>query len=118
MWIAGGIGVTPFLSWLRSLDGELDRRVDFFYSADHVSPFADEIREIADQYATLRVHLVDTSVSGFLTTSDVLASIDEPPERLSVFMCGPARMLEMFQDEFKDAGVPGRHIYREHFDWR
>jgi len=118
VWIAGGIGVTPFLSWLRSLDGELDQRVDFFYSTDHVSPFADEIREIADHYASLRVHLVDSSVSGFLTTVDILASIEEPPARLSVFMCGPERMLELFQDELKDAGVPARHIYREHFDWR
>ena len=32
VWIAGGVGVAPFLSWLRSLDGELMESVDFFTS--------------------------------------------------------------------------------------
>jgi hypothetical protein len=32
VWIAGGVGVAPFLSWLRALDGHLRHRVDFFYS--------------------------------------------------------------------------------------
>ena len=48
VWIAGGVGVAPFLSWLRALDGQLPHRVDFFYSADGEAPFAEEIREIAE----------------------------------------------------------------------
>ncbi len=32
IWIAGGIGITPFLSWIRSIDGQLDRTIDFYYS--------------------------------------------------------------------------------------
>ena len=51
VWIAGGVGVAPFLSWLRALDGhQLPHRVDFFYSADGEAPFADEIRAIADRH--------------------------------------------------------------------
>ena len=68
IWIAGGIGVTPFLSWLRSLDRPLDQRVDLFYSTDHASPFGDEILHVAEANDSLRVHLIDTSVSGLLTT--------------------------------------------------
>jgi ferredoxin-NADP reductase len=48
-----------------------------------------------------------------------LASTDgEQPDTLSVFMCGPAGMTRKFQAEFRRAGIPRRHIYREHFDWR
>jgi ferredoxin-NADP reductase len=33
-------------------------------------------------------------------------------------MCGPAGMTRNFRTEFRRAGIPARHIYREYFDWR
>ena len=67
VWIAGGVGVAPFLSWLRALDGQLPHRVDFFYTADGEAPFAEEIREIADRHESLHAHLIDTASEGRLT---------------------------------------------------
>jgi ferredoxin-NADP reductase len=32
IWIAGGTGVTPFISWIRSLDSGFAREVEFWYS--------------------------------------------------------------------------------------
>ena len=90
VWIAAGVGVAPFLSWLRALDGgDLPYRVDFFYTADGDAPFADEIREIADSHQALHVHMVDTSVDGRLTPEQVLHVADSDPNGLSFFMCGP-----------------------------
>jgi predicted ferric reductase len=66
----------------------------------------------------IRAHIVD-SRDGHLTAAQVLASTDgEQPDTLSVFMCGPARMTRNFRAEFRRAGIPRRHIYREYFDWR
>jgi predicted ferric reductase len=118
VWIAGGVGVAPFLSWLRALDGDLPHRVDFFYSADGEAPFADEIREIADRHASLHAHLIDTGVEGRLTPERVLATADGDSKGLSVFMCGPKAMLRSFQTQLRLAGVPSRRIHREYFDWR
>jgi predicted ferric reductase len=118
VWIAGGVGVAPFLSWLRALDGHLPQRVDFFYSAAGEAPFAAEIREIADRHDSLHAHLIDTTTEGRLTTERVLASADGDPSGLSVFMCGPNAMLSSFETQLRQAGVPARRIHREHFDWR
>jgi len=118
VWIAAGIGVAPFLSWLRALDGQLPHRVDFFYSADGEAPFAEEIREIAGRYESLHVHLIDTSVEARLTTERVVATADGDLRRLSVFMCGPNVMLRNFQTQLRQAGVPSSRIHRERFDWR
>jgi predicted ferric reductase len=118
IWIAGGVGVAPFLSWLRALDGQLPYRVDFFYTADGEAPFANEICTIADRHESLRAHLIDTSVEGRLTAERVLAVADGDPHRLSVFMCGPQGMLRSFQTQLRRVGVPSRHIHREYFDWR
>ena len=118
IWIAGGVGVAPFLSWLRALNGQLPQQVDFFYSADGTPPFADEIRTIADRYPSLHAHLIDTSVDGRLTTERVLSAADGDRRQLSVFMCGPQGMLRSFQSQLRLAGVPPRQIHREYFDWR
>ena len=118
VWIAGGVGVAPFLSWLRSLDGHLPRRVDFFYAADGDAPFAEEIRSIADRHDSLSAHLIDTSTAGRLTTDHVLATAGGDAGGLSVFMCGPRGMLRTFQSQLRVAGVPARNIHREYFDWR
>ncbi len=118
VWIAGGVGVAPFLSWLRSLDGHFSRRVHFFYAVDGDAPFADEIREIAERHDSLSAHLIDTSVTGRLTTEQVLATAGGPAGDLSVFMCGPQGMLRTFQSQMRVAGVSPRNIHREYFDWR
>jgi predicted ferric reductase len=45
VWIAGGIGLTPFLSFLRDMDGNLAHDVDFYYTVRHPEEalFLDEI---------------------------------------------------------------------------
>jgi predicted ferric reductase len=122
LWIAGGIGVTPFLSWLRGL-GEHPVRgpVDFFYSSsDAGMPYAAEIRELAARSDLVRVHIHD-SRQGHLTAEWILAEAHgaaQHPGQLSVFLCGPAGMIQALHSGFRRRGVPGGHIYREHFDWR
>ncbi|WP_041840822.1 ferredoxin reductase family protein [Actinoplanes friuliensis] len=118
IWIAGGVGVAPFLSWLRSLDGPLPYRVDFFYSAVGTPAFADEIRTIADRHDDLHAHIIDTSLEGRLTAERVLVDAGGNPGGLSAFMCGPAAMLSDFETQLRRAGVASRHIHREYFDWR
>ena len=118
VWIAGGVGVAPFLSWLRSLNGDEWQRVDFFYTSDGEPPFAAEIRSIAARHAWLHAHLIDTSIEGRLTTERVLATAGPPARELSAFMCGPKGMVRTFQTQLRVAGVPARRIHREYFDWR
>jgi predicted ferric reductase len=119
VWIAAGVGITPFLSWLRAVTpGELAGNVDFFYSTAGPAPFADELKTLAAQHAGFRLHLVDTSVQGRLDAQTVLAVTGADPHRLSVFMCGPSQMLATFERRFRTADVPRRNIVREHFDLR
>ncbi len=118
LWIAGGVGVAPFLGWLRALDGDLPQRVDFFYASNGEPPFADEIRAIAARHASLHAYFVDTSLQGRLTPEYVLDQTDPRARELSVFMCGPQGMLRTFEQRLHRAGVPARRIHREHFNWR
>jgi predicted ferric reductase len=119
VWIAGGVGIAPFLSWLRAPDAHgLPEQVELFYTSTGDAPFVDEIRAIADRHPALRQHVVDTSIDGRLATERVLATAGGSTRDLSVFMCGPQPMLRTFQSQLRLAGVPPRNIHREYFDWR
>ncbi|WP_436528518.1 ferredoxin reductase family protein [Actinoplanes sp. HUAS TT8] len=120
IWIAGGIGITPFLSWLRSLDSRaLNARVDLFYSTSGDAPYAREIGDITRTSGNLHLHLHDSDTGRYLNADDALAVLDDTdPALVSVFLCGPGPMVTTFVRRFRQAGVPARNIHREHFDWR
>ena len=130
IWVAGGVGVTPFLSWFRSLEEfPASERVDFFYSVAGDAPYIEEIRTITEEHPNVWVHVVDTTTDGRLTAERALAlsrtdneaSSPGPPadaRAVSVFMCGPEKMVQSLQTGFRDVGVSPSAIHREHFDWR
>jgi predicted ferric reductase len=120
VWIAGGIGVTPFLSWLRGLGNQPMRGpVDFFYTSPSADPpYAGEIKALAGRHDMMHAHIVNSSSEGHLTAERVLATTDAMPGTLSVFLCGPASMVADLQKGFRRAGVASRHIHREYFDLR
>jgi predicted ferric reductase len=119
VWIAGGIGVAPMLSWLRSArPGELPRRVDLFYTARGPAPLSDEVAHIAGHHDDLHLHLVDTSTDPRLTHEHILDTAGVEPERLSAFLCGPERMVGTLQRELVRAGVRPANVHREFYNLR
>jgi predicted ferric reductase len=69
IWIAGRIGVAPFLSWIRSIDGQFDRTNGFCYSVARAPSRAtpDEIRAVTNRHRSLLLHLVCARTDGQLT---------------------------------------------------
>jgi predicted ferric reductase len=119
IWIAGGVGVTPFLSWIRSLDDSFDRSVDFWYSVDHESDalFHDEIVAAAAKHPTFHAHLAVSSRDGHLTAERAAGDLDVR-KATWVFMCGPPPMTTALQKGFESLGVPRDQVRFEHFSVR
>ena len=119
IWIAGGVGVTPFLSWMRSLDGAFDRDVDFYYSVRRPSEAidVDELEAIARAHPTLRLHIVAADSHGLLTADEVLADAAANAQPW-VYMCGPSQMMRAFAGRLRKLGIPGDHVRFEQFSFR
>jgi predicted ferric reductase len=120
VWIAGGVGVAPFLSWMRALDHHPPPgQVDLYYAfTGGPAPFADELMTIGSARDDVRVHLVDSAVHGRLTAARIVAEATAKPADVSVFLCGPEAMLRDLQVGLREHGVRARNVHREYFDWR
>jgi predicted ferric reductase len=120
LWIAGGIGVTPFLSWLRDFPSDLDRTIDFFYTVrtPEDALFWDEIQAVARRHDRLRVHLNTSGQDGSLTVRRVASTIDGRLRDRDVYLCGPVSMIRAFRRDLRRAGVPPASLHFEEFSFR
>jgi len=119
IWIAGGIGITPFMSWIRSLDGSFDRNVDFYYSVAHESDalYLGEIQAAAAAHPTLHVHEVNAERDGFLTAEKAANGRPRGAD-VWVYMCGPPPMMKALAKGFRSLGIPPSRVRWEQFDIR
>ena len=72
-WIAGGIGITPFLSWARGLDTSVPADLYYCTPGPEQTHFLDELYEIADRYPAFRVIPIRKKSLGHLTVRDIEA---------------------------------------------
>jgi len=119
IWVAGGIGITPFMSWIRSLDGSFDRRVDLYYSVGQEADalYLDEIEAAASQHPTFHTKIVETERGGLLT-AERAASGHPRGADVWVYMCGPPPMMTAFAEGFRALGIPASRVRWEQFDIR
>jgi predicted ferric reductase len=120
IWIAGGIGITPFLSWIRDFTGMLDREIDFYYTVRtrEEALFLDEIHAATQQHKSFRAHPTYSAQDGSLAVEKILATSNGKIADKHIYMCGPFRMTDAFQREFRRLGVPAASIHYEEFNFR
>jgi predicted ferric reductase len=120
IWIAGGIGLTPFLAFIRAMDGNLEHDVDFYYTVRHPEEalFMDEIEAAAEQNPRLKAHIRFSAKNGSLTVEEMVANAGNDVRNHHIYMCGPLAMVQAFTRKFKELGVPGEQIHFEEFNFR
>lgn len=120
IWIAGGIGIAPFLSWLEVLKPTDPYTIDLFYSTstETEAVYLAELHAAQQRLAPrLHVHPVLTATEGHLTGARVAATTDITPET-HVFLCGPTSMVDSLSGDLHRRGIPGEFIHAEHFSFR
>jgi len=120
IWIAGGIGLTPFLSFIRDMDGNLNHDVDFYFTVRHPEEalFVDEIEAAAKKNPRLKPHVRFSSTQGSLTIEHIVENAGGNVRDHHVYLCGPLPMTQAFEKKFLALKVPPENIHFEEFNFR
>ncbi|MCC6569046.1 MAG: ferredoxin reductase family protein, partial [Anaerolineales bacterium] len=120
IWIGGGIGVTPFLSFIRDMNGDLNHEVDFYFTVRHPEEaiFKEEIEAAAKKNPRLKPRIRFSSTMGSLSIEEIAANAGGNVSGHHVYMCGPLPMTQAFEKKFLELGVPSENIHYEEFNFR
>jgi predicted ferric reductase len=120
VWIAGGIGVVPFLSWLEALTPENRYDIDLFYTVPSIADalYLPELLAASERLPGLRIHPVFSRTQGHLDGTIIANAIGPLPAGLHAFLCGPVGMVDDISRDLRRNGVPRDYIHAEHFSFR
>ena len=115
--LAGGSGITPIISILKSALLTTKRPVTVLYANQTRASviYGDELRRLADRHPDrLALHHHIDSESGLLSPAAVRALV--PSNDIAEFyICGPEPFMELIERTLRDAGVHEELIYIERF---
>lgn len=122
VWVAGGIGVTPFLAWLESLaeDPSSAPRVDFHYCVRNrdTDPFVARIEALCSRLPSigLRIHSSDRDPA---LHAGALAAVTgaSDTQRIDIWFCGPSGFGDSLREGLKSLGSRLR-FHQEAFEMR
>lgn len=123
VWIAGGAGVTPLLSALRTAvanpsPGRAPARFVVAASSASDAPCWQEIRRMAASLPWLTVQPAFSSDGGRLTDEAFAALADGADETYSWYACGPASLIGDARTAHARAGGDAGRFHAESYSWR
>lgn len=127
VFIAGGIGITPIMSMLRTLADRGDKRpLTLIYANKSLdaATFLEEIEEMPLKLNLKVVHVLETppenwnGEKGFVTADLLERNLPavRKPNWVEIFICGPSPMMDAVENALIQLGVPMGDFHSERFD--
>jgi len=121
IWVAGGVGITPFLAALEQLSMQKSNAgnspaIDLFYapSLDLGDDIIAQLKHYQHQLSFLNVHFL---AKGERLSPNHFTALAEQWQRASLYLCGPDSIKKTAHTFYKQGGGQAK-IYSENFDFR
>lgn len=114
IWVAGGIGITPFLSLLKDY---YTKNVTLFWCVanEDEAPYRKRLEEHASINPMFDFILWPSDKRGHINVDDM--SVRDPKDK-SYFICGPDSLKKSITKQLKEEGVRQSAIHDEEFTFR
>lgn len=122
--IAGGIGITPMMSMLRTMSDKKDKRkVQLFHGVNKEEEliFHEEIEKMTKHLDLHAIYVLKEKSSKISSSIEGVISKELLHEHIvdknaEYFLCGPPKMNHSMKKHLKDLGVHRKNIHIERFD--
>lgn len=114
IWVAGGIGITPYRSILLDLKHK-NRPIRAALIYSNSTPefiYREELEAIRNESPDFRIRYV---VSPERITDRIIHSEAADPANAAFYISGPEPMVEAFEKTLPETGIPEAHIKRDYF---
>lgn len=124
VFFAGGVGITPFMSILRTMSDRGDPRPVLLFYADKRwddVAFREELESLRENVDLEIVYVLEephdgwTGETGFVTPELLDARLPDEGFERDYMICGPPAMMDAVNDALVDRGIPHGRIQLERF---
>ncbi|WP_198670341.1 ferric reductase-like transmembrane domain-containing protein [Dyella sp. C9] len=120
VWIGGGVGISPFIAWLKDdRVGHFDRvTLFYFYTPGREFPEVAVLQAMAEERGAAFVAVPDGPVSDrFRQRFDAIAR-NVGVAAVKVAFCGPPGLLHVIRAQMREQGLPASSLRYEYFNFR
>jgi predicted ferric reductase len=121
IWIAGGIGVTPFLAWLESMQGQPDKapaaELHYCTRDRDRDGFVPRLEALCAALPSVRLQ-VHGALRGEVLTADAIQVAQGGAKRAEVWFCGPQGLADSLKEGLNRLWGKRLRFHQEAFEMR
>lgn len=145
VWVAGGVGITPFIAWLESLQPDASpesvtpttatapapvltgkpqdmpwNSIQMHYCVNHADkdPFAIRVRALCEKLPFLKLHIHDGHKGDRLDAHKLLGTLSKENPQLDVWICGPTGLANSLRQAIDSQHLTQASLHQEVFEMR
>lgn len=122
IWVAGGIGITPFIARIEALstskhDSQVGQCIDLFYSTNEPDESFINALKKSSKMTGVKLHVLVANKDGLLNTEQICRQVDDW-EKSTIWFCGPKNFGKALRQDFMNKGITNENFHYELFDMR